>query len=396
MRPILIAGGGIGGLTAAIALAKHGIQSRVLEARAESTREGAGIQLGPNATRVLEHLGIATALAPAAVAPECIIVNDGISGRELTRLPLGAWMARRHGAPYWVVHRVALHDVLLAAAQSEPRIAIETGRRISDISDITSSDRITVAFEDGGAADGAALIGADGIWSRVRDHVNPAFSLQYAGVSAVRAVVTRDPSWERFGELATGVWLAPDAHVVHYPVDGGARIAVVAIGKTAEPADGWHGAVGHDEIAARFQRMPREVRAFFEMADEWRQWPLYETANGGSWSKGRALLIGDAAHPIMPFLAQGGAMAIEDGYEIAAAIADEGCDANAVFANFWRGRRRRVEGVQAASAQNGRAYHLTGAGALARNAALRSLPGAVFMRQYDWIYGYGAVRRTAE
>jgi salicylate hydroxylase len=392
MMPILIAGGGIAGLTTAIALARHGIASRVFEARTEPPREGAGIQLGPNATRLLEALGLAKPLAPAAVTPHCIIVNDGVSGREVTRLPLGEWMTRRHRAPYWVVHRAALHDVLLAAAQCEPRITIETGRRIAQISEGSAFDLINVNFDDGGEAEGAALIGADGIWSCVRNHVNPEFKLKYAGVSAARAVVPRDPSLMLFGELVTGVWLAPDSHIVHYPIDGGANMAIVAIGKCAEPGDGWNSAVDNGEIAARFQRMSRSIRSVLDLADTWRQWPLYETVNGGNWSKGQIVLIGDAAHPILPFLAQGGAMAIEDGYEIAAAIAGNVNHGRVSLTDFWRGRRRRVERVQAASAQNGRAYHLDGAGALARNIALRSLPGAMFMQRYDWIYGYDTNR----
>ncbi len=388
MLPVLIAGGGIGGLTLALALARRGIPSRVFEARKTTPDEGAGIQLGPNATRVLYSLGVADALEPHTVAPECIIVNDGIAGRELTRLPLGRWIADRHGAPYWVVHRAALQDVLWSAATTHELIRIEMGHAVDHISEQPNATEVTVGFTNLERATGTVLVGADGMWSHVREHVNPNFRLAYAGVTAARALVPRHQIGSTFAELATEVWLAPSAHVVHYPVDGGSTIAIVAIGVCAEPEGGWSISVEADVIAERFRQMPGPVRELLSVAPAWRQWALFGTQGTLRWRRRRCVLIGDAAHPVLPYLAQGGAMAIEDAFELAAAIADSGDDSADALAAFGNHRQRRVEQVQAASIANGQAYHLDGLAARARNAALHTLPGSLFMRRYDWIYGY--------
>jgi salicylate hydroxylase len=389
MQQVLIAGGGIGGLTLALALSKHGIASRVFEARATPPREGAGIQLGPNATRLLRRLRLDSALRACAVVPNCIVVNDGQSGRELTRLPLGSWIADRHGAPYWVVHRADLYDILWQEASTTALIEIETGRTIESVDDTTSADLVTVMFAEGGTASGDVLVGADGLWSRTRQHINPDATLKFAGAAAARAVVSRAELPTRFAELATGVWLAPSAHVVHYPISGGDEVAIIAIGACEAPLDGWDGAVDNEVVARRFDKMPRELRTFLESVAEWRQWVLYRAEHAATWSKRRTVLIGDAAHPILPFLAQGGAMAIEDGFELAGVLAETGVgNPSSAIEAFSRRRQKRVVKVQAASIQNGQTYHLDGLAALVRNAALKTLPGSTFMRRYDWIYGY--------
>ncbi len=388
MAPVLVAGGGIGGLTLAIALAQRGIASRVFEARAEPPREGAGIQLGPNATRILQTLGLAEALEPHTVSPECIVVNDGVTGRELVRLPLGDWIAGRHGAPYWVVHRATLHELLWSAAQSSQLIAIEMGHVVERINRSAGPDGVSISLSSGEQANGRLLAGADGLWSRVRDHIDPGFSLHYSGLAAARAVASRTKLPKRFDEMSTGVWLAPNAHIVHYPIDGGDQVALVAIGKCSAPTDGWSHSVSQDVVASRFAQLPSAVCELLGEADNWRQWPLFTTTGGTSWSKGHCVLIGDAAHPILPFLAQGGAMAIEDGFELAGAIADAPDDPDAAIATFVGNRQLRTVKIQSASEANGRTYHLNGFAALARNTALKVSPGSLLMRRYDWIYGW--------
>lgn len=388
MLPVLIAGGGIGGLTTALALARHGIASHVYEARPKLPREGAGIQLGPNATRILDAIGVAEALAPHTVSPDAIVVNDGVHGRELARLPLGTWIAQRHGAPYWVVHRAALLDALWSAAKAHSRITLAWGRSVERIEDRADAAEVTIHFADGESVSGSMLVGADGLWSRVRAHVDADFRLFYSGVAAARAVLPRDQVAPQFAAPVTGVWLAPNAHVVHYPVDGGERVAMVAIAACAEPLEGWNVAIEADAVAARFAGMPEAVSAFLGAPRQWRQWALFGTKGGLAWQRGRCVLIGDAAHPILPYLAQGGAMAIEDGCELAATLARTDMDTGKALAAFVMQRRRRVDRVQATSIANGQAYHLSGLAARARNAALRGLPGAVFMRRYDWIYGH--------
>lgn len=389
MLQVLIAGAGISGLTLALSLAKHGINSRIFEARDVPPREGAGIQLGPNATRVLQHLGLNCAVEQRAIIPDCIIVNDGRSGAELTRLPLGNWISERHGAPYGVVHRADLYRILWQQALASTFVEIETGRTVQRVDDADEAEQISIAFAEGGVVSGHVLVGADGLWSRTRQHVDPDATLQFAGTTAARAVVPRSGLPSRFAELATGVWLAPNAHIVHYPVSSGDEVAIVAIGTCPKPPDDWESAITTAAVAQRFNSLFPELQAFLKSAEEWRQWPLYRAEQSSSWSKGRAILIGDAAHPILPFLAQGGAMAIEDGFELAAVLSKTGPEnLIATIQAFSQRRRARVTKVQAASLQNGQAYHLDGLPAVARNAALSLLPGSIFMRRYDWIYGY--------
>lgn len=390
MLPVLIAGGGIGGLTLALALAEQGIRSCVLEARTSKPSEGAGIQLGPNATRLLRRLGVADALWSSAVSPKSIIVNDGVTGRELTRFPLGSRIAERHGAPYWVVHRAALQNALWSAAADQTLISLELGRSVEQISDHADASGMTVGFTDGKDMSGLTLVGADGLWSRVRAHINPEVRLNYTGVAAARALVPRQHVKRAFAELATGVWLAPSTHIVHYPVNGGDAVAIVAIGACDAPQDGWSIAVDDSVIAERFCQMPAPVRDLLSSAHNWRQWALFVPQEPICWHQGRCILIGDAAHPILPYLAQGGAMAIEDAVELAAMVASVPNDPARVFASFAERRQRRVGQMQAASIANGRAYHLDGLAAAARNITLRTVPGHLFMRRYDWIYGYRA------
>ena len=389
MLPVLIAGGGVGGLTLALALAQHGIRSRILEARSAFPTEGAGIQLGPNATRLLQRLGVSDALQKSAVSPDCIIVGDGVAGGKLARLPLGKWIARRHHAPYWVVHRASLQNALWWAVRDHPLVSIDFGRPVRAISDLTGLPEINADFDDGEHVSGAMLVGADGLWSRVREHINPSMQLAYTGVAAARALIPRRAVERPFGQNATGVWLAPSAHVVHYPVDGGDTIAIVAIGSCEEQSEGWNVAVDENVIAERFNKMPEAVRELLGRARGWRQWALFEPQGPNIWHQGRCVLIGDAAHPILPYLAQGGAMAIEDAVELADAVATAPDDPASVFPAFARKRKARVERVQAASIANGRAYHLDGIAAAVRNTTLRTVPGQLLMRRYDWIYGYG-------
>lgn len=392
---MLIAGGGIAGLTTALALARRGIAAQVFETRTGPISEGAGIQLGPNATRILIDLGLQERLAPHVVVPAGIVVHDGVSGRELTRFPLGTTIRRCHGAPYWVVHRADLYKALLEAAEADPLITIAPGQTVKAVEAIGSTG-IRVRMAEGGSMDGNFLVAADGLWSRLRALVAPSAGLEKTDVTAARTVLPMNTVPEHFRAPVTGIWLAPDSHVVHYPVHGGKSLAIVAIAPGGEAGSDWNTSVDADLVTARFARLPKALAQMFATAQSWRQWALMrggitfrpESGGAGSNADLPMIFLGDASHPIQPFLAQGGAMAIEDAAVFADVFAAAATDTSNVMFGFEARRRRRIERVRAASIENGRIYHLSGVARTMRNALLSLTPGAATIRRYDWLYGW--------
>lgn len=385
VRPILIAGGGIGGLASALALARRGIGCRVLERNATFTEAGAGIQLGPNGIRILQDLGVAPHLEPLAGKPDAIRVFEGLSGARLADLPLGSWIVARHGAPYWVAHRADLQAALLRAVEQQPLIEVVTGFDVAQVRDAASC--VTIESEKG-VAEGAALVAADGLWSRIRRQVLDCPPLTFSGKTATRTVIGRASAPEAFRANVTGAWLSPDAHVVHYPVRGGADIAVVVIAEEDWPGTGWGAPADRDALLRRVAGFASPLRQFLALGEDWRKWALYDPGALPQWVRGRIALLGDAAHPVLPFLAQGGVLALEDAATIAACIAARRDDPAAAFKDYERQRQPRAARVQSASRDNGRIYHLSGPMALARNLALRALPASRFMAGYDWLYGW--------
>ena len=385
-RPVLIAGAGIGGLSLAIALARHGIASRVLERRQELVEAGAGIQLGPNAVGVLKRLGVADRLEPEVGKPACLRVHDATTGGLLTELPLGGWIAERHGSPYWVAHRADLHAALLEAAHALPLVTLTTGCGIESFE--ARSGTVQARTHDGGTYEGAALVGADGLWSVVRRQLWPDTQLTYSGKTAARAVIDCALAPAPFRDNATGVWLAPGAHVVHYPVRGGREIALVVILEEDWPGEGWGLPVDRNGLLERLRSFGGSLGGLLAGASDWRRWPLYDPAPLARWSRGRVTLIGDAAHPVLPFLAQGGALALEDADTLAAALQIWRSEPALAIARYERVRRPRAVRVQNASRRNGQIYHLPKPASLTRDLVLRIMPGRRIMTLYDWVYGW--------
>jgi salicylate hydroxylase len=388
-RPTLIAGGGIGGLALALALARRGRASLVLEREAALSAAGAGIQLGPNAVRALEGLGLAEALRPWVGAPEAIEVRAA-AGWHLARLPLGRWIAERHGAPYWSVHRGDLHRVLAESAAAEPLIAIRNGFEVAAVAQ--SADAVTAEDGAGRAVSGPLLVGADGLWSAVRGAVAGVAAPRPVGTTATRSVIPAG----RAGALPTdavGLWLGPDVHVVHYPVRAGAEIAVTVIAREDWRGRTWDAEADAGALRARLAPFHASLgRALVPeegAGHAWRKWALHVLSALPQWASGRIVLIGDAAHPVLPFLAQGGALAIEDAVTLAHCLASgTSADLAPALAQFHALRAARAGRIQRASRRQGSIYRLAAPFSWARDAVLALAPGQRLMAGLDWLYGW--------
>lgn len=383
---ILIAGAGIGGLAAALALATRGIHSHVLERRSAFEPEGAGIQLGPNGTRILAELGVADQLEPLAGKPDFIHARNAVSGTSLARLPLGAWIAERHGAPYWVLHRQDLHAALLAAAQASPHIAITMDSAVAGaVEDVTG---VNVTTSQGHSLHASALIAADGLRSNLRDLIFDAPPLRFAHRSAARAVIPVANMPPQLRENATTIWMSPRAHVVHYPVRSGRELAIIFVRKDAVPSDDWSTQVPHAWVLDTAKDFCPPLRRLLEMPPQWKKWALFELPPLPFWHAGRIALLGDAAHPTLPFLAQGAVLALEDAAILSRRIAETPDNMPRALAAYAMARRHRATRVVSAARTNGRIYHLEGPMAAARDTTLRLTPPRLLMARYDWVYGW--------
>jgi salicylate hydroxylase len=387
-RTVIVAGAGIGGLTAALALAARGFRVVVVEQAERLEETGAGIQLSPNATRVLTALGLEARLAAAKVVPEAVRVRS-YRGRDIVRVPLGAAAQRRYGAPYWVVHRADLQAALVGAVRAHADIALRLGVQAEDFAVHAKGVTVQLRTPGGGEDEhGIAVIGADGIWSTMRARLGDRRPPRFAHRTAWRALLPTRLLVPDLRERAVALWLGPDAHLVLYPVSGGAAVNVVAIVRDDWHEPGWSAPGTHEELLAHYSDWPPLIRNLLALPDRWLKWALHDRARLRRWGKGPVTLLGDAAHPMLPFLAQGAAMAIEDAYVLADCLGRTPDAPEAALRQYERRRRRRAARVQRAARQNGRAYHLKGIAAALRNQILRHRGGESLLRRYDWLYGW--------
>jgi salicylate hydroxylase len=360
--------------------------SEVLERRAQFAEAGAGIQLGPNGTRVLAWLGVLDLLRPYAAAPMAIEVHDGRGeGRLLASLPLGDWIFRRHGSPYWVVRREDLHAVLLTRALSEPLIRLTMDAPVARLETAPAGGAEVIAT-DGRRWSGDGVVAADGAWSTLRAGVDGSLAPKFAGKAAARALVPTSSLPDAFRRAVVGVWMQPGCHVVHYPVSAGDQLAIVVIGRDDATVASWSRPAPAEWVGDRTRTLAAPIREVLAMAATWHLAPLLEMGPLKRFDAGNLALVGDAAHPVMPFLAQGGVMALEDAATLAMAVAAVG-DVATAFRAYSDARTGRTRRVAEASRANGAIYHLSGIGAALRNATLGALPGARVMARYDWLYG---------
>jgi salicylate hydroxylase len=396
-RTIFVAGAGIGGLTASLALAGQGFRVVVLEKTERLEEAGAGLQLSPNASRVLIELGLEPRLAARAVTPDAISLMSARRGGEIARLPLGEAAAFRAGAPYWVLHRADLQAALQAEVNDHPDIELRLGCQFEDV--VTHAKGLTVVQRSGMTRQpelALALIGADGIWSAVRHHLFPQMQPRFSGLIAWRGTLDATELPREYTRRRIQLWMGPNAHLVAYPISGARQINVVAVVPGGWNRPGWSapGETGEIKNAFAFSRWPGPARMLIGAIDDWRKWALFTVPDGGAWTAGAVALLGDAAHAMLPFAAQGAAMAIEDAAVLAKCLGETqrqgGPTIPAALQRYARLRRPRVLRLQRAARRAGLIYHLTGPAAFARDLAIRAMGEKRMLARQHWIYDWRA------
>lgn len=395
-RNVLIVGGGIAGLAAALACGRAGAAVQVLERAGEFGEVGAGVQIGPNVTRRLQAWGLDGALAAVAAFPGQLQVRDIQSGRELGVLRLGQSAQQRYGAPYATLHRADLHRLLLTAVQAQGATALVPGQAVTRLE--ASATQVTAHLAGGGLRQGDVLLGADGLWSQVREHLLHDGPARPTGHLAYRALVRQSDLPQAMRSQQVTVWLGPDQHVVQYPVRRGEWLNVVAIvqgrgdwlcAANATPGQlaNWNQQADAAGLRNALAGACRALRDLVHAVDAWRLWILCDRApmqGPQEHAAGRIALVGDAAHPMRPYLAQGAGMAIEDAAAVGALLADTARPVESALRDFALQRWRRNRQVQIRSRRNGRIFHSSGLVRLGRDAALRILGERLL--DLPWLY----------
>jgi salicylate hydroxylase len=396
LNDILLVGGGLGGLATALALGQAGVATQLFEQSPAFTEVGAGIGLGPNAVRRLQGWGVWEALQAKGFVPSQLEVMDAKTGQQLGCLPIAKAFEQRYGAPYLTIHRADLHQVLLNAVQTEEKTQLHLGHRLQQLQSQTSC--VNSQWQDplGQVVEHAsqALIGADGINSKLRELAWPSSQLQASGHWAYRTLLPRHTLPAAWRGDAMGLWLGPRLHVVHYPVCGGEWLNVVVLVETHDAAQtpGWDSQrsaaqTAHD-LQTALQGSCSLLQDLVRMSESWRAWALFDRhplQSADDMARGRLALVGDAAHPMLPYLAQGAGMAIEDAGTLAQCWLQSGLSVEQRLQAYAQARWQRVAKVQARARRNARLFHANGALAWGRDLAMRW--GGAAVMDMPWLYG---------
>jgi salicylate hydroxylase len=386
MAPFLISGGGIGGLVTAYALARAGFPVRVFEQSPEFREVGAGIQLGPNIFRVLDKIGLKSEILADAHRPPAQEMRDALTGKLIANIPLGAEFSARFGnQPYAVTHRADIHGTFLKACQSSNLIALENSRRVDGYED--HGDHVTVTLDNGERAHGRALIACDGMWSKIRERIVGDGSPRVSGHIAYRAVLKRDEVPEDLWRPDVVLWAGPRTHFVHYPLRRAELYNLVAVFHSDHYEEGWNAEGAKDVMWQHFKMQVPQVTRLLERIDTWRMWVLCDREPVKNWSQGRVVLLGDAAHPMLQYLAQGACMATEDAVVLAEKVVAAPDDLPAAFKAYEQERYLRTARTQVMARVYGEFYHARGVTAELRDMAVG---GRTTEQAYDgiaWLYG---------
>ena len=389
-KQLLIAGGGIGGLATALACAQRGVPVQLLERAAQFSEVGAGIQIGPNVTRILQAWGLGAALAQVAAFPKQLQARDAQTGQVLGTLPLGERAQTRYGAPYATIHRADFQALLHRAAQSAG-VDLQLGQTVQGWQG--SEAALQVNTLEGLSLQASALIGADGVWSAVRQQLLGDAPARFTGHLAYRALVAQADLPAHLRSDQVTVWMGPRLHVVHYPVRSGQWLNLVAIvhGAKPEQSQDWDQAGHTQALMQAMGEVGRDLHERLASVPAWRQWALHDReplSASRQMAQGRVALLGDAAHPMRPYLAQGAGMAIEDAETLAQCLSVGNATVPEQLKAYAQARWARNARVQARAIRNGRIFHATGPVAWGRNLSMRLMGGRLM--DQPWLYGSGA------
>jgi 3-hydroxybenzoate 6-monooxygenase len=384
-EPVLIVGGGIGGLATAWALSRKGIPSHVIEQAPEFKEIGAGIQLGPNVFRMFEYLGLTAEMNKVAVFPDGLEMRDSITGETFVSLPVDEKFYEKYRAPYAVIHRADMLQVIYEACRTSPLIRLTTSQKVVGIDETATG--VSVRTESGQTFTGPALIGCDGLWSFVREQLVGDGKPVVSGHIAYRAVVPTE-EWPKEYRLNRMVlWGGEKTHLVHYPLRRGELFNLVVVFHSDRYEEGWDTYGDPAELQARFAEKCEPVRTMLKKVNAWKMWVLCDRPPIRNWTKGRVTLLGDAAHPMLQYLAQGANMAMEDGVCLAEQVVAFNGDYAKAFLQYQQLRYLRTARVQLTARLFGEIYHASGATRDLRNSVLKdwTTSGAVDM---SWLYGH--------
>jgi len=381
---ILVAGGGLGGLSAALALGRKGHRVRVLEQTAELGAIGYGIQLGPNVFQIFDRLGITQAVLAQSIVPRACIMFDALTGAELTRIPGEAALRARFGHPYVLIHRVDLHQVLLDACLATEGISLEPLTSVTGFAE--QDDRVVVTTEDGRSIEGAALIGADGLRSVVRGRIVDDGAPKPTGYVAHRTILPIGDVPEGAQRDISAIWVGPGFHLVHYPLRDNTLFNIVAVFRTGTFGEKGDTAFHAAEVKRTYETAHPVMKSLLGAMDLGRRWVIADRDPVRHWSRGRVTLLGDAAHPALQSFAQGACMAIEDAGLLADVVGQSDGDFAAAFRRYEAARGPRTARVQLEGRELWAAYHAEGAERVKSLAAFSARDERAMCECLAWLY----------